>query len=188
MFYRTPLLASTFLLTPPKKIKKIRKLGAARARARARGGRAAPRGRQPPIPRFARKTCVNGVQSDGPPVPREATGGGRRGAAPRSGRRGATPRHRHPRHRHPRRRRRRRIFFFGSLFLFLFFFLFSFSAPSRPVSMHNTCNFNDVAPRLQVGSAIQSDGHRCVQMRLGRNNGTTTHDCELEAPTQENQS
>ena len=36
--------------------------------------------------------------------------------------------------------------------------------------MHNTHNFNDVKPRLRVGSAIQSDGNRRVQMRLRRNN------------------
>ena len=35
--------------------------------------------------------------------------------------------------------------------------------------MHNTHNFNDVKPRLRVGSAIQSDGNRRVQMRLRRN-------------------
>ena len=70
--------------------------------------------------------------------------------------------------------------------------------------MHDTHNFNDVKPRLRVGSAIQSDGNRRVRMRLGRNNcdpspkahagkpkvgaedarrmtRTTSHDCELEA-------
>ena len=36
--------------------------------------------------------------------------------------------------------------------------------------MHNTHNFDDVKPRLRTGSAIQSDGNRRVQLRLGRNN------------------
>ena len=35
--------------------------------------------------------------------------------------------------------------------------------------MHDKHKFNDVKPRLRVGSAIQSDGNRRVQMRLRRN-------------------